>query len=198
MMACREQGCREQGSQGMEWERELGPLSLQPGCWTMAAASQVTSSTWTPASRRSSWRLQGNSWPPWCHRVFTRGRSSPAGLWESSAHAGEGDAQDGVVAGDGPCPFPTSCPLLGQPSPVSSGQPQPGLWVQPFSAVPETPVASSRECLVPVVHSQQCGSATATGEERYREGSAGVLRMWQAGWGNLHSFLFVVEDPTGV
>lgn len=32
MMACREQGCREQGSQGMEWERELGPLSLQPGC----------------------------------------------------------------------------------------------------------------------------------------------------------------------
>lgn len=69
----------------MEWEGELSPLFPQTGCWTVAAVPQVTSSTWTPASHQSLWQLWGNSWPPWCHQAFTRGRSSPVGLWKSCA-----------------------------------------------------------------------------------------------------------------
>lgn len=108
---------------------------LFPPAWLLPHP-QVTSSTWTPASLLNSWQLQGNSWPPWCLQVFTRGRSSLAGLRDCSACVREGDAQAGLVAGnglcwDGLCPFPMSCSQLRQPSPDSSRQP----WLRAVGSV---------------------------------------------------------------
>lgn len=57
-----------------------------------------------------------------------------------------------------------------------------GLSAQPFSDVLGTPAAIYEMCPAPVIHSQQCGSATATGAERYGEGFQACSRSSVSPW----------------
>lgn len=96
---------------------------------------------------------------------------------------GKGTPELGWWLGMVPVPFLHPAPRWDSQALSAQGSPGQGLWVQPFSAVPGTRSAGSRTCLDPEAHSQRCGSATATGAERYGEGSMAVLRTWQAAWG---------------
>ena len=136
--------------------RELGvrASSSFPPSWVLhpaiTASLQVTSSTWTPASHQSLWQQQGFSLPPWCHQVSTRGRR----ITMPGKGTPKLESWLGII------------PAWPQPGDI----PGEGLSAQPFSDVSGTPHAMYEMCPALVVHSQRCGSATATGAERYGEG----------------------------